>query len=354
MYETFFGLRERPFELVPNPRFLYLAPVQREALSTLRYALSGAGGLTLMLGEAGTGKTTLVQTVVAELNDGDANVQCVLLSNPTLRRDEFYEFLAMGFGLDRSVGDSKTRFLVTFREHLERRRADGHRSALLVDESQSLPDDLLEEIRLLSNIETSTAKLLTVVLSGQPELANRLNETHLRQLKQRIGLRCELRPFDARDTASYIAGRLRIAGGSPAEIFTRDAVQAISTASRGIPRIINVIGENALIGGYASQCRPISRALIAEIVRDFDLERGTDTVAVARLDAAEPLADAREELMAAAGGSGAGPGAAKPAAAVRPAPDASTGAPHGADGADSGEHTVIFDAFPRKKRFSFF
>jgi general secretion pathway protein A len=288
MYEQFFGLNERPFELLPNPRFLYLPPRQREALSTLRYALSGSGGLTLLLGEAGTGKTTLVRTVLSEVAGTD--MQPVLVTNPTLRRDEFYQCLANGLRLDSEAGLSKTRFLTALREHLESQRLRGRQTALLIDEAQSLPDELLEEVRLLSNIETSATQMLTVVLSGQPELAERLNQVHLRQLKQRIGLRCELRPFDLTETACYIAGRVRIAGGSPAHIFTREAINAIWSASGGIPRIINVLANNALIGGFAAQVKPIRRAVVMDVVRDFDFDRPpSDAIDLAEL-AAEPLA----------------------------------------------------------------
>lgn len=278
MYESFFGLRERPFSLAPDPRFLYLAPTQKEALSTLRYGLSSRVGLTLLLGEAGTGKTTLVRTVLAELSSGTA--ECVLLSNPTLTRAEFYEALAEGFGLGDEAVASKTRFLFMLKTHLQDRFNQGLMTALLLDEAQSLSYELLEEIRLLSNVETATTKLLNVVLAGQPELAGRLNDPNLRQLKQRIALRCELSPLSRSDTAAYIAGRLRIVGGSPIEIFTREAVETIHAASGGIPRVINVICDNGLIGGYAAQVKPVSRAIVEEICRDFDVRNAAHSHAI--------------------------------------------------------------------------
>jgi general secretion pathway protein A len=273
MYESFFGLRERPFDLAPNPKYLYLAGRHREALSHLRYGLSTPRGFTLLLGEAGTGKTTLVQAVLAELEPD--KVECVLLSNPTLTRGEFLEFLAHGFKLGGDTGQSKTRLLAELREHLEGRHAAGQLTALVLDEAQSLPYELLEEVRLLSNMEASSAKLLNVVLAGQPELAARLNEPGLRQLKQRVSLRCELGPLNLLDTAAYVAGRLRIAGGNPVEIFTREAVTAIHESSQGVPRTINVVCDNALIGGYAAQVRPVPRAIVQEVMRDFDLASGT-------------------------------------------------------------------------------
>lgn len=269
MYEQFFGLRERPFDLVPNPRFLYLTARQREALGNLQYGLVQPRGLTLLIGEAGTGKTTLVQAVLGELDR--AMVECVLISNPTLTRSEFYEALADGFGLGPGASESKVKFLSAFRDHLEYRRSAGLLSALVLDEAQSLPYELLEEVRLLSNIETSTMKLLNVVLAGQPELANRLNDPNLRQLKQRIGLRCELTPLDFAETAAYIAGRIRIAGGEPAAIFSREAIVAIYEASGGVPRIINVVCDNTLIGAFATQTKPIVRKFVQDVCRDFDL-----------------------------------------------------------------------------------
>jgi general secretion pathway protein A len=269
MYEAFYGLKERPFELVPNPRFLFLTARQREALSNLRYGLTAARGLTLMIGEAGTGKTTLMQAALAEVPPD--SVRVALMSNPTLTRSEFYEFLARAFGLSQQAAESKTRFLFDMRRELQELHTAGVLSALVIDEAQSIPHELLEEIRLLSNIETTTTKLLNVILAGQPELSDRLNETSLRQLKQRIGLRCQLAPMQLNETASYMAGRIRIAGGRPEQVFTREAVAAVFQASGGLPRTVNVISDNALIGGFAAQVKPINARFVEEVCRDFDI-----------------------------------------------------------------------------------
>ena len=269
MYEAFYGLKERPFELVPNPRFLFLTARQREALSNLQYGLTTARGLTLMIGEAGTGKTTLMQAALAEVSPD--RVRVVLMSNPTLTRSEFYEFLARAFGLSQQAAESKTRFLFDLRRELQERHKAGVLSALVIDEAQSIPHELLEEIRLLSNIEMTTTKLLNVILAGQPELSDRLNETSLRQLKQRIGLRCQLTPMQLNETASYMAGRIRIAGGRPEQVFTREAVAAVFQASGGLPRTVNVISDNALIGGFAAQVKPINAKFVEEVCRDFDI-----------------------------------------------------------------------------------
>lgn len=269
MYEAFYGLSERPFDLSPNPRFLFLAPRQREALSNLRYGLSTPRGFMLLVGEAGTGKTTLVQAALADLRG--SNSRFVLMSNPTLDRAEFYEFLGRGFGLSDAAMTSKTRFLSELQHELQERSAAGDLTGLIVDEAQSLPYELLEELRLLGNIETTTAKLLNIVLAGQPELADRLNESSLRQLKQRVTLRCELTAFDLEGTAAYIAGRLRIAGGAPDDVFTKESVAAIYQASGGLPRTINVLGDNAMIGGFAAQAKPIPVRIVEEVCREFDL-----------------------------------------------------------------------------------
>jgi general secretion pathway protein A len=277
MYEAFYGLKERPFELVPNPRFLFLTARQREALSNLQYGLTTPRGLTLLIGEAGTGKTTLVQAVLAD--PSAAGVRVVLMSNPTLTRSEFYEFLARAFGLTETAGTSKTRFLFEVRRELQERQKAGVLSALVIDEAQSIPYELLEEIRLLSNIETTTTKLLNVILAGQPELSERLNDTSLRQLKQRISLRCQLKPMELNETASYIAGRLRIAGGRPEQIFTREAVSAVFQASGGLPRTVNVICDNALIGGFAAQVKPINAAFVDDVCKDFDIRASLGSAA---------------------------------------------------------------------------
>jgi general secretion pathway protein A len=269
LYGAFYGLREAPFDLTPNPRFLFLTPRQREALSNLRYALATSKGFTLILGEAGTGKTTLVRTAMAGI--GDTASRYVLVNNPTLGRQEFYEFLAREFNLSAAAAASKTRFLSELQQDVEARFAAGGLTGLIVDEAQSMPHELLEEIRLLGNIETATTKLLNIVLCGQPELADRLNESSLRQLKQRVALRCELRPLSLDETASYISGRLRIAGGSPSEIFTRETVVAIFQGSAGIPRTINVLCDNALIGGFAAQVKPVPVEIVEDVCRDFDL-----------------------------------------------------------------------------------
>jgi general secretion pathway protein A len=271
MYERFYGLRELPFELTPNPRFLFLSPKHSEGLSNLQYGLFSAKPVTVLIGEAGTGKTTLLRAALE--SERCRHVQCVYINNPTLTRDEFVETLARRFELGARAGESKAVLLAELERILRDRRDEGEITALVVDEAQSLSLELLEEIRLLANIETPTQKLLPLILAGQPELADRLNEPALRQLKQRIALRCEIVPFTLPETAAYIASRIRTAGGEAARLFTREAVTLIHEHSRGIPRTISVMCDNALVGGMALGRQPVDRAIVLEVARDFDLRQ---------------------------------------------------------------------------------
>src|SRR6187399_2233495 len=258
MYESFYGFRERPFDLTPNPRFLVMTDVHREALSNLEYGIASRTGITLLLGEAGTGKTTLIR---AALERQPSRVHCVHLQNPALTRAEFVEMLAWRFELSDRARESKTVLLLELEEVLKTRADAGESTVLLIDEAQSLPREILEEIRLLANIETNDEKLLSVIIAGQPELGVRLNERALRQFKQRVALRCELRPLTAQETAAYIVGRIKAAGGVAAEVFTRQAVAMMHDRAQGLPRTISVIADNALLGGYAAGQRPVGAEL---------------------------------------------------------------------------------------------
>jgi len=268
MYEQFYGLSARPFDLTPNPRYLVLTSEHREALSNLEYAIGNRTGLTLLLGEAGTGKTTIIR---AAIERQPTVTHCVHLHNPALTRVEFVHILAAQFSLSDRARTSKADLLLELERLFRQRHDAGERTVLIVDEAQSLPSVLLEEIRLLSNIETNDEKLLSIVIAGQPELAARLNDQSLRQLKQRIALRCELRPLPMRESGVYISSRIAAAGGVPSQMFTREAVTLIHEYSRGIPRTINVIADNALLGGFAKGQRLVNRDIVREVCRDFDI-----------------------------------------------------------------------------------
>jgi general secretion pathway protein A len=330
MYESFFGLAERPFDLTPNPRYLVLTEAHREVLSTLEYGISSRKGITLLVGEAGSGKTTLIR---AAMGKQPVRVHCVHLQNPTLTREEFVETLAARFRLSERASRSKAAFLAELEAVLAERRGEDETTVLIMDEAQSLPSDLLEEIRLLANIETAADKLLTVILAGQPELADRLNQPALRQLKQRIALRCQLRPLSRDETVSYVAGRIRIAGGVGSQVFTRDAVELMHACSHGIPRIISVIADNALVGGFAAGVRPVTSRFVKEVTADFDLHHAE----ASEFERVRPDA---------AGGSGRGLLAAIPREAPPPA---------AASHSDTVDRGGVFSALtPRRKRFSFF
>lgn len=294
MYEQFYGLTERPFDLTPNPRYLLRTPAHREALSTIEYGITGRKGITLLVGEAGTGKTTVLRAALAGLPEG---CRIATLTNPSLTRDEFIQYAAWKLGLSEAAGASKTQFLIELQHVLEDYYEKKLPVALVVDEAHVLSDELLEEVRLLANHQSDDASLLSVVLTGQPELAERLNSTALRQLKQRIALRCALHPFTMHETAAYIAGRIRIAGGDTSRLFTREAVTLIHEASSGIARTISVICDNALISGFAVGHRPVGRDVLLEVCRDLDLRRPT-AVAAAPVQTQAPVEHAEAPLRA--------------------------------------------------------
>jgi len=269
MYEQYYGLRERPFDLSPNPRFLFLSRGHKEALTHLKYGLSGRPGLTVVVGEAGTGKTTLVRAALQAVANNQSKV--VHLSNPTLTRQEFYEYLATEYGFGTGAVESKTTFIRELAAALTAAAQSNSVLALVVDEAQSLPHALLEEIRLLTNTEGASGNTVAIAMVGQPELAGRLNDPSLRQLKQRVALRCELMPLDLNETAAYVAARVRVAGGRPDQLFTRDAILAIHEHSGGIPRTISVLCDNSLVTGFAVDVRPVGRQIVQDVCRDFEL-----------------------------------------------------------------------------------
>jgi general secretion pathway protein A len=271
MYEAFFGLRERPFDLTPDPRFLLMTPTHKEALANLQYGLTARKGLTVLIGEAGAGKTTLIRAALEQWQRFGHRV--AHLSNPTLTRGEFFEYLAGAFDMSREAAVSKARFLSEFLTMVTERHNTGGITGIVIDEAQSLSDELLEEVRLLINAESSSEKLFQVLLVGQPELGDRLSQPALRQIKQRIALRCTLATLDVRQVASYISGRIQTAGGLAGQVFTREAVVAIHGYSHGIPRVINVICDNAMLAGFAANVRPVNTSIIEEICREFAIER---------------------------------------------------------------------------------
>ena len=267
MYEQFFGLRERPFDLTPNPRYLVLTDAHREVLHRLQHGIGARNNLTLVLGEAGSGRTTVMRAAIAQQ---PVRVHCVHLHNPALTRPEFIEILAWHFGLSERVMRSKRKLRSGIERVLLERRNRGEWTALIVDEAQGLPLDVLEEVRLLASLEASSEPLMKIIIAGLPELAGRLNTVRLRKLNQRIGLRCELQPFSARDTAAYLASRIRAAGGAASQVFTREAATVIHEQSHGLPRLVSVIADSALLCGYAVVQRPVDADIVREICQDAE------------------------------------------------------------------------------------
>ena len=268
MYEKFYGLRERPFDLTPDPRYFVLTDSHREALSNLEYAIASRKGITLLIGEAGSGKTTVISTA---LERQTSTVHCIHLTNPALTREEFVEILAARFDLSEHARTSKAALLLELEQLLRRRQAAGETSVLIVDEAQSLSFELLEEVRLLANLESHNEKLLSLIIAGQPELSNQLNQDNLRQLKQRVALRCELHALTLPEAMTYFAGRIKAAGGIAAHVFSREAVAVLHEHARGIPRVMNVLADNALISAFARGKSPVTSDIVREVARDFHL-----------------------------------------------------------------------------------
>ena len=267
LYEEHFGFLDLPFNVTPNPRFSYDNPVYREALATLRYGIEARKGFILVTGEVGTGKTTLLKAVMRSV---ESTVHTAFVFNPKLNFNQLVRSILTDLGITES---SRNRFtlMAKLNDYLIEQFKKDHIVALLIDEAQDLSDELLEEIRLLSNLETDSNRLIQIVLMGQPELEQRLDQPQLRQLKQRITLRCRLTPLPSDEVGSYINCRLKTAGYEGKELFEPKAVEKIGLNSQGIPRLINVICDNALLIAYASSKKKVSAEIIEEVARDLQL-----------------------------------------------------------------------------------
>ena len=272
MYAEFYGLKELPFALTPDPRFIYFTPSHTEVMANLHYGIESGKGLVVVTGEVGTGKTTILRWMMQRL---DRTILVAYIFNPRLSVPEFYQHVAAL--LDVQKWETKPELLMGLGRNLESRHARGLRTVLIVDEAQGLSPHVLEEIRLLSNFESDTAKQLQIVLTGQPELREVLNDPDLRQLKQRIALRCVIKPLpNVEETERYIASRLLVAGAERTEIFSPDAVDYIFRCSDGIPRSINNLCDNALLAGYAAGEPVIGSSIIEDVAETFDMLPGSD------------------------------------------------------------------------------
>jgi general secretion pathway protein A len=269
MYKQFFGLRENPFSVNPDPRFLFLTPQAKEALDNLTYGIQARKGLILLTGEVGTGKTTLLNRLLDWLHQ--QQTPTAFIFNSRLKVSDLFDFILTDFGVkfDSRLKDNA---LMRLRQWLFERYRAGDTPVVIVDEAQGLPSHVLEEIRMLLNLETSNEKLLQIVLAGQPELEERLQRPELRRVKQRIALRCKTTALSLEDTRHYIEMRLHIAGAEGRQIFASEAVDAVHSYSRGIPRVMNLLCEHALNKAYVVHVRPVPAHIVAEVAREFQFD----------------------------------------------------------------------------------
>jgi general secretion pathway protein A len=273
MYNEYFGFTEAPFSLTPDPRFSYTNALYQEAFATLRYGIEARKGFIVITGEAGTGKTTLLRRLMQSFG---RHVQTAYIYNPHVTLTELLRLILSDLGLA-SRTDDRLAMIAQLNEYLIKQLKHRNIVTLLVDEAQELSIEMLEEIRLLSNLETDTQKLLQIVLMGQPELERKLDEPELRQLKQRVALRCRLDPLPSNEVGEYISARLKAVGYSRKDLFHASAVEKIAAHSRGIPRIINIICDNALLIAFAASKKTVSAATIDEVARDLRLNQQAAT-----------------------------------------------------------------------------
>jgi general secretion pathway protein A len=263
MYLKFFGLAEKPFELTPNPKFLFQTPGHREALAQLIYGVQEQKGFMLMTGEVGTGKTTLLRTLVNRLN---GRADCAFVMNSTMPFDEMLEYVLVDLGVT-DPGGSPAQRLMALNRFLIAQNRDQRKTILIIDEAQNLGIETLEQIRLLSNFETGSSKLLQIIMAGQPELHTKLQLPQLRQLKQRIGLRCRLQPMAEDEIEQYIVNHFRVAGAPARHPFTPAAIRRIGQYSDGIPRVVNMVCDHCLLIGYANQTRQIDADTVKRAIQ---------------------------------------------------------------------------------------
>lgn len=269
MYKSFFGLKESPFRVNPDPRYLYLTKEIEEALAGLMYGIKTRKGFVTLIGEVGTGKTTLVNRLLEWLNQ--QQMRTAFIFNTRVNTTQLLEFVLAEFEIA-CESRSKSQQLMRLNHWLLERHQAGETVVLIIDEAQNLTYPVMEEIRLLTNLETSTDKLLQIVLSGQQELDEKLKLPQLRQLRQRISVRCKTSPLTNEQTHEYVAERLRIAGANGQPIFSPKAIDVIHKYSHGIPRVINLLCEHALTGAYVEEQRPIEPPLVEEVAREFQLD----------------------------------------------------------------------------------
>lgn len=266
MYRKYYGLREKPFELAPVGGRVYLSESHREALATLRYGVIANKGFLLLIGGVGTGKTTVLNTLLGMVK---SKIRVCVLNNPKLNKHEFFTYLSGTLGIP--YNQNKGSFILQFASFLKKYESEGGKVLLIIDEAQAFPINLLEEVRLLSN-HAGQKNALSIFLIGQPELQEKLADPELLPLRQRIGIRHLLEPLSEKDTAQYISYRLSKAGAGNSAIFEKSAINSIHKASRGNPRLINIICDHALITGFNLDMNYINKAIIDECVKEIKFE----------------------------------------------------------------------------------
>jgi general secretion pathway protein A len=287
MYEPFFGLDAKPFAVTPDPRFLYSSRSHREALAALVYGVKERRGFIRLVGEVGTGKTTLLRALLEGL---DVSIRTVLITHTTIDRDGLLRMILHDlempcdhFSRVQVIQSLHDLVLLTFEAHLPP-------PLIIVDEAQNLADDVLEEIRLLTNLEVGDSKLVQVILSGQPELERKLEKPNLRQLGQRVAVRARLEPLGEDDTAAYVRHRLKIAGATDVDLFSARALATVWRRTAGLPRLINIVCEQALVNAFGANRRKVDESLVDEAVRDLGLDRSVgDGLAVTSHRGARPV-----------------------------------------------------------------
>ena len=273
MYVEYYGFVKQPFEMLPDPSFLYMGEAHREGLATLVYGVNSGKGFVMLTGEVGTGKTTLLHALLGQL---DSTTNSAYIFNPRLDPIGFFRMLFEELGVGEKC-ETKAEYLLALNQYLIEKLAANERVLLIVDEAQNLSAEMLEEIRLLSNLETPTSKLIQIMLVGQPELQELVDQPELRQLRQRIALRHHLRPFDEGEVAEYVAGRLSKAGYTGRGIFKKDAVKALFRFTQGTPRLINNVCDGALLLGYARQLKRVGVNEVREVANDLGLVAGGES-----------------------------------------------------------------------------
>jgi len=289
MYKQFFGLRANPFNVNPDPRYLFLTRHTEEALACLTYGIQSRKGFVLLTGEVGTGKTTLINKLLEWLRL--QQVATAFVFNSRMNVPQFLDYMMADFGIT-CESKSKSQILQRLYNWLLDRYRAGETAVLIVDEAQNLTDEVLEEVRMLTNLETFTEKLLQIVLVGQPELETKLKQPQLRQLRQRLTLRAKTHPLTIEESKAYVQQRLRIAGSDGRQIFEPDALVAVHKYASGIPRVVNLLCEHCLVSAFVDQKPTIGADIVDAVARDFDL---SDNTASAAMTAAAPQPTAGAE-----------------------------------------------------------